>query len=395
MTTVSDVHSQLGKWKEIIIIDLYNAFFQNHVSKDDQQWLGIMTPFSGLRVLTRSGQGLLGQSEELDELMAKILGDDIKEGRATKIQDDIIIGGQTQLEAAQNYIRILEKFYLANLRAEPEKTIIFPKTADISGWIWEKGGYISVSPHRRNSLINTKEEDIKTVKDMRSFIGLYKTLHISTPNMTRFITPLEDTVQGLQSKDKNEKSHAASQRFREAKSHVTTNHTLYLPHQSDQLVIKPDGASNKPGIGHTLFAIKDKSLVPVRYHSAKLSDQCRKWSPCEVEAMSVAVAINSEYSLLRESLHPIMILPDSKPVQHAIELIKRGKFSASSRMNRFLSNINKIPIVVKHLSGKYDLNTLSDHHSKHPSECSSETCSVHKFIENLSDTVIDPERHPP
>ena len=90
-----------------------------------------MTPFSGLRVLTRSGQGLLGQSEELDELMAKILGDEIKEGRATKIQDNIIIGGNTQLEAAQNYVRILEKFYLANLRAEPEKTIIFPKLADI------------------------------------------------------------------------------------------------------------------------------------------------------------------------------------------------------------------------------------------------------------------------
>ena len=103
--------------------------------------------------------------------MAKILGEDIKEGRATKIQDDIIIGGQDQLEAAQNYIKILEKLHLSNLRAEPEKTIIFPKKADISGWIWEKGGFISVSPHRRNSLVNTKEEDIKTVKDMRSFIS--------------------------------------------------------------------------------------------------------------------------------------------------------------------------------------------------------------------------------
>ena len=119
-----------------------------------------MTPFSSLRVLTRSGQGLLGQSEELDELMAKILGDEIKEGRATKIQDDIIIGGQDQMEAINNYIQILEKFHLSNLRAEPEKTIIFPETADISGWVWKKGGYISVSPHRRNSLINTEEDDI-------------------------------------------------------------------------------------------------------------------------------------------------------------------------------------------------------------------------------------------
>lgn len=97
--TMNDIYSQLGKWKEIIIIDLYNTFFQNHMADDNQQWLGIMTPFSGLQV---SGQGLLGQSEELDELMAKVLGDDIKEGRAIKLQDNVIIGGDTQLDAAKN-----------------------------------------------------------------------------------------------------------------------------------------------------------------------------------------------------------------------------------------------------------------------------------------------------
>ena len=87
----------------------------------------------------RSGQVLLGQTEELDELMAKIIGEEMKEGREVKIQDDIMIGGNTQLETACNYIRILEKFYLAKLRAEPGKTIIFPKSADIAGWIWERG----------------------------------------------------------------------------------------------------------------------------------------------------------------------------------------------------------------------------------------------------------------
>ena len=46
-----------------------------------------MTPFSGLRVLARSGQGLLGQSEELDELLAKVLGEEIKEGRCIKLQE--------------------------------------------------------------------------------------------------------------------------------------------------------------------------------------------------------------------------------------------------------------------------------------------------------------------
>ena len=68
--------------------------------------------------------------------MAKILTTEIKEGRVMKIQDNIIVGGDTQLEAATNYIKVLEKLYLANLKTEPQKTIIFPKTADIAGWIW-------------------------------------------------------------------------------------------------------------------------------------------------------------------------------------------------------------------------------------------------------------------
>ena len=85
MTTVSDIYTQLGKWKHILVFDLYNAFYQNHMDPKAQQWLGIVTPFSGLRVLARSGQGLLGQSEELDKLLAKVLHQEIKEGKAVKI----------------------------------------------------------------------------------------------------------------------------------------------------------------------------------------------------------------------------------------------------------------------------------------------------------------------
>ena len=121
MTTVSDIYTQLGRWKHIIVFDLYNAFYQNHMDVEAQQWLGIMTPYSGLRVLARSGQGLLGQSEELDELLSKILHHEIKEGKAIKIQDNIIIGGETQYEAAINYIHVLNKLDLANLRVEPDK----------------------------------------------------------------------------------------------------------------------------------------------------------------------------------------------------------------------------------------------------------------------------------
>ena len=120
MTTPDDVFNQLGQWKQIIIVDLYNALFQNHIKVDNQTYLGIMTPFGGLCVLARSGQRQMGQSEELDELMAKILKEEMKEGIITKIQDDIVIGGDKQIQAARNYIRILHKLQLANLRVKPQ-----------------------------------------------------------------------------------------------------------------------------------------------------------------------------------------------------------------------------------------------------------------------------------
>ena len=85
MTTPDDVFNQLGQWKHIIILDLYNAFFQNHIHQEDQPYLGIMTPFGGLRVLALSGQGLVDQSKELNKLMAKILKEEMQQGIITKI----------------------------------------------------------------------------------------------------------------------------------------------------------------------------------------------------------------------------------------------------------------------------------------------------------------------
>ena len=201
MVTPMDVFDKLGRWKHIIVMDLYNAFYQNHMHQDDQPYLGIMTPFGGLRLLARSGQGLIGQSEEMDELMAKVLHEEMKEGCITKIQDDVIIGGQTQTEAANNYVRVLRKLSLANLKAEPGKVNIFPESADIAGWYWKRGGYLSVSPHRQNALMNVRQDSIQKIRHLRSFIGLYKTIQMAAPAVSRILAPLEEAAAGKESGD--------------------------------------------------------------------------------------------------------------------------------------------------------------------------------------------------
>ena len=58
-------------------------------------------------------------------------------------------------------------------------------------------------------------------------------------------------------------------------------------------------------------------------------------------------------------------------------------------MNRFLTNINKILITVKHLSSKFQLNEIADHQSRNPAPCSAVNCSIHRFINGLTDTIVD------
>ena len=118
------------------------------MAKEDIPWLGIQTPFGGLRVMARSGQGLAGMAEEFDELMSKILKEEMREGICTKIVDDCYMGGATQMETAKNYERIVKKLYNANMKITPEKTFIFPKQADVLGWVWKEGGFLQPSPHR-------------------------------------------------------------------------------------------------------------------------------------------------------------------------------------------------------------------------------------------------------
>ena len=385
----NDVLVTLGRWKELITFDLHNGYFQIKMADSSIPWLGVNSPFGGLRVITRSGQGLLGQAEEFNEVLCKVLKEEMQEGICIKIVDDVYVGGKNQEDAAKNYIRCVEKLSKANLKISPSKTHIFPESVDLLGWVWEKGGRLKPSPHRQCALRNVKEEDVKKVKDMRSWIGLYKTLHIATPQISSILDPFETEVAGKDSTDNFNWNPKLSQEFRVAKNHVDKMKALYLPDPNDQLIMETDGSKMTPGIGHVLFALKDGKKIPVRFHTFKLKESCRKWSPCEIEALALAVGIEKEMDILRESTKPLYVYPDSKPVHQAIELINKGNFSSSARMSSFLANINRVSIVSKHISGRAKLNEIADLQSRAISECSAECCSIHRFVEDAIDGVVD------
>lgn len=290
-TNQNDILVTLGKWKHLIVFDLYQEFFQNHVHPGDFKWLGVATPFGGIKYMKRSGQGLLGQSEELSELLSIILKEEIQSGTCCKLADDIYIGGDSHEAVLTTYRSVLTKFRNANLKISASKTHVFPQSVDILGWVWSKGGFLSASPHRQAAVKNTCSLDIKTVRDMRSWIGIYKTMLIATPGLSDVLDPFDKCVANRDSKEAIVWTDSLVSAFTNAINHVKNVNTLYMPHPDDQLLLIPDGSQKTPGIGHVLMAIKDGKQWPVRFHSVKIPEHCKKWQPCEVEALAFATGI--------------------------------------------------------------------------------------------------------
>ena len=124
----------LSRWKYHIFADLNNSYFQLHVKKHLWSYLGITTPYKGIRVLTRTGQGLLGSDVELEQLLCRVLGHNIAQGHCIAIRDDIIIGGNTIGEAIGNYESVIESLHKNNLKLSANKVRVFPSETEIYGY---------------------------------------------------------------------------------------------------------------------------------------------------------------------------------------------------------------------------------------------------------------------
>ena len=373
----------------IIVADMYNSYFQMHMDQRDYPYLGVMTPHKGLRIMARSGQGLLNSDTELKELVAKVLGPEIAQGLCKVIADDLVIGGKTTDEAIENYACVLSKLSNANIKLTPEKTRIFPKQVTLHGWQL-KDGLIEPDPHRQLSFAKMNSQDIKTTSHLRSWIGLLKTFLPAMSNNCHLLDCLETAVAGKKPKTDLLWTDEMRQNFEKIKILAKTNiKRLALPATHEQLFLLPDAAVKFPGIGFSLMVKRKDHFLPVLFMGFKLKSYHRLWYPCEQEALGVAVAVEKSAYHITQNKNRTIVGVDSKPVVEAFALLKAGKFSSSSRMQSFLHCLNRFPITVQHISGKFRANIPGDYMSRTPPTCSDpDKCQLCRFVEEKSQAIL-------
>ena len=256
--SIDEVLRKLASWKYLIKTDLTAGFFQIPVTKKAMQYLGTVTPFKGLRVYTSTVMGAPGSSEHLHELLCRVFGDMLQEGFLIKIADDLHVCGNTIAELLRNWSVVLQRLEENNLSISAKKTVICPKRTTILGWIWESGT-ITVSPHKILTL--TKVTAPKTCKQMRSYIGAFKAMSRCIPMHSSLMSPLENSIKGLDSSQHVTWTEPLLHHFEQSKEALKSVMTITIPTPSDQLILTTDASPVNDGIGATLFLVRMSALI--------------------------------------------------------------------------------------------------------------------------------------
>ena len=119
MPDINSTLRSIARWKHIITTDLTKAFFQIPIDHASLKFCGVSTPFKGTRVYVRSAMGMPGSETSLEEVLCRVLGDQIQEGKVIKLADNLYCGGNDLEELYNNWQEVLLCLSKNDLRLSP------------------------------------------------------------------------------------------------------------------------------------------------------------------------------------------------------------------------------------------------------------------------------------
>ena len=194
------------------------------------------------------------------------------------------------------------------------------------------------------------------------------------------LDPLDQATAGKESKEKLVWCDELLLSFKTAQRALADNRTITIPQAQDALWKVTDGSVKNRGITATLYVHRNGSLLLAGFFSAKFCKHQVTWLPCEIEALAIGADIRHFAPYIIQSPHTTQVLTDSRPCVQAYDKLKRGEFSASSRVTTFLSTVSCYSLHISHITGVENLS--SNYASRNPKECLDSSCQIANSLLN-------------
>ena len=301
--SADDIFFALGKSKFRTCLDLKQGFWQIPINEADKQKTAFGTA-SGVFEYNCMPFGLSSSHGVFQNCMNVVLGD--VRHFALAFVDDIIVFSETFEDHIKHLDAVFDRLRKANLRLKIAKCEFMKKELNYLGHIISDEG-ISVDPQTVSAVQSM--EPPKTVREVRSFLGMTSYYRKYVPDFSKTARPLNLLTK------KNAKfrwSPEAQSAFEKLKEALLRAPILAFPDIRKPFKLYTD--ASQYALGAVLTQEHEGQDRVIQFISHQFSEQRLKWPTIEREAFAII------YSL--EKLRPIIIgtditvYTDHKPLKH-------------------------------------------------------------------------------
>ena len=381
--TIQDAKDAIAKKKFAVHLDLSNYFYQGGMTREDAQYLGVVHPYQGLFVYVCEPQGLKNASEHAYERLARIFGDLCRQEKMTRHADGLHVLGDTMEELYDNLAVVLERCKLSGLTLKPSKVIIAPRNSVLFGWKLEGCKWLPTE-HTLSALASCEKPT--TVTKMRSFIGSFKQFSDLVPGYAKLLHPMELVAAGKEGREPIEWTENLNNVFKQAQEATGKLEAVTVPRPDDKLHTYSDYSQTGRAVGGKMIIerVTDSGteFLLAGHYSVILDKFKEKWLPCEGEAAGIKAVLQHFKPWIIDNHGVTTHHTDNQPSVQAWKRLKKGAYSASSRISSFLSDLSQLSVELEYTPGK-DMKT-SDFASRNAQACKSpESCQICKFAQEL------------
>jgi len=336
------------------IMDMQQGFLNILLGKTDRHKLAFITP-CGLYEWTRFPFGYKNSPRQFSKAVAKALSGLLYLGTINYV-DDIINYATNFDELLITLEKLLLRIRETGFKLKASKCKFGYFELKILGQIVNREG-IKPNPSGLDAI--KKFPIPKTIKQVRSFLGLSNFFRKFIPRFAELSTPLTNLTRGSYPKKSSPvkwlEEHQKA--FEEIKNKLTNPPLLKHFNPSLKIVIWTD--ASKIGIAGTLLqrSSDDEYLHPVSYISRRLNQCEEKYSAIELELLAI-VYVMEQFRTYTYGQH-VEIWTDHAPLRY-LDNIK----TFSVRIQRLKSKLVDFDYIIKYRKGL--LNQVCDAMSRNP-----------------------------
>ena len=370
--------------KFFAVIDAYRGYYQCDLHPDDQDLTAFVLKDFGTFKFTKIPQGYKSSGDHFCKLSDVVIRD---VPNCRKLVDDILVFGETEEELLKNVKILFEQCRKYDLTLNPKKTQIGSEVV-FGGYVLTHQG-IKIDPKRVKAI--REFPPLKSVTDVRSFIGLALQFKHHTPELMKYLLPFTALTSNKTSAndddgkvDENNASKTSKQKpqkkvpkrrpivwneflqqsFIKAKKLMTSLEGSVMAHYDPKRPFHVyTDASRDGGLGWCGIQYDDKGLMRIiECGSCTISDTARRsYSVSELEMLAIVTALK-KLRMYCVGNNNMTVLTDHKPLLGILG--KSIDKLESTRLCRMVEKVSAYNFKIQYVKGKK--NEIADALSRHP-----------------------------